>query len=907
MATCTVFISSTSEDLKGLYRNAVRTAAEMAGFRVVGMESFGASERPPVHECLARVKECDVVVVVVAHRYGWVPEQEDGGTKSITWIECEYALQEGKAVLAFVVDPGTNWPAELKDSYRGTVAIEAETDTPELIAGVKRDVRGLKAFKEWLDSKTMRTLFKNPDDLRAEVLSALHRWLDRNPRCKSREPVAVGDPAAYLKWLREQTGTIDIRGFGVGSGKVHHFPIEDLYIPLTTAGGPGEEQVREWKPMDLREALEHRRLVVVGDPGSGKSTFLKRITYGMAGDALGGGGKFPMLIKVADLIGYMQRYPRQAGPEAAQWLVHCLKDKSEECGWGLNGEFFSGKLTGGSGVVLLDGLDEAADRTERETVARLVENATGVYRDCQFVVTTRPGAYQGLALLKDFHEASIDPLEPDMIETFLDHWCQTLYTESVELARDHRKELSDALGNVPEIRRMARNPVMLTALAVVHYNQAHLPEQRAELYDSILTWLARARKDKPGREKPDRCLVLFRELALKMQNHPDGRQRRVGMGWAAECLAPEFTQAPDRDRKTRAIQFLEEETTDSGIIVSRGGQIEFWHLTFQEYLAALAINGRGEAEQIKLLLERDEKIYLVEWREVALLLAGILGKQGKEKVDWLVSEMLGRTPSELPKQARTAGLIGSMVRDLQPIAYEPKDPGYAQLLGKVMAIFEKGKTKGIDLKTRVGAAEALDQANPSRRLRTPGQEDYWVKTGKFRTGKFPVTVWEYGQYLGDKEKAEKPPDWDEQVLHLSRPVTNVTWHNAQHYCEWASGKWNMHCGLPSEEQWEFAARGAESRVYPWGPEEPDEYRANFNMMVGEPTPVGMFPDGYTPEGVADMVGNVWEWTRSDYDKESKGVRGASFDDVSSVLGAAVRGRVEPGDGYSVIGFRCVRE
>jgi len=123
------------------------------------------------------------------------------------------------------------------------------------------------------------------------------------------------------------------------------------------------------------------------------------------------------------------------------------------------------------------------------------------------------------------------------------------------------------------------------------------------------------------------------------------------------------------------------------------------------------------------------------------------------------------------------------------------------------------------------------------------------------------------------------------VLHPGRPVVNVSWHDAVKYCAWAK------CGLPSEEQWEAAARGTEGRIYPWGSAEPDDRRANFNKLVGAPTPVGMFPEGNTPEGVADMAGNVWEWTASDWDEEYKVVRGACFDFDASRLRAAYRLRL----------------
>ena len=100
-----VFISSTSEDLKQP-RQAARDAAISAGFLPVMMEYFVASgKEPSLPACLAKVDDAHLVVAIVAHRYGWVPPDQEGGEhKSITWFECEYAIDQGKEVLAFLVD-----------------------------------------------------------------------------------------------------------------------------------------------------------------------------------------------------------------------------------------------------------------------------------------------------------------------------------------------------------------------------------------------------------------------------------------------------------------------------------------------------------------------------------------------------------------------------------------------------------------------------------------------------------------------------------------------------------------------------------------------------------------------------------------------------------------------------------
>lgn len=128
-------------------------------------------------------------------------------------------------------------------------------------------------------------------------------------------------------------------------------------------------------------------------------------------------------------------------------------------------------------------------------------------------------------------------------------------------------------------------------------------------------------------------------------------------------------------------------------------------------------------------------------------------------------------------------------------------------------------------------------------------------------GRFPVTQAQYARLVQDAgyrvpgdwdQRRSTPPSWGQDL-----PVTVVSWEDAMAYCRWAG------LTLPSEAEWEKAARGTDARLFPWGNEEPDQTRCNCGNHLLDYAPVGQFsPQGDSPYGCADMAGNTWEWTRS---------------------------------------------
>lgn len=197
-----------------------------------------------------------------------------------------------------------------------------------------------------------------------------------------------------------------------------------------------------------------------------------------------------------------------------------------------------------------------------------------------------------------------------------------------------------------------------------------------------------------------------------------------------------------------------------------------------------------------------------------------------------------------------------------------------------------------------------------------------VYLNAFYMDKYHVTVGQYAKYLV-ATGLEAPPEWDimNQPQHQKRPVVNVSWSDAATYCKWAGKR------LPTEAEWEKAARGTDGRLYPWGNEAPTRLHANFgkkewaNHMAL--VPVGMFEMGKSPYGIYDLAGNAWEWVNDWYDHDyykkspaknpqgptagkSKVVRGGNWLYIQEFLRSSFRFNAEPSSRQFGYGFRCAK-
>ena len=216
------------------------------------------------------------------------------------------------------------------------------------------------------------------------------------------------------------------------------------------------------------------------------------------------------------------------------------------------------------------------------------------------------------------------------------------------------------------------------------------------------------------------------------------------------------------------------------------------------------------------------------------------------------------------------------------------------------------------------------------------QPQHEVTLTAYSIDRFPVTNAQYAEYLNAASAATATsprlfdfddPDarihrrgerWTSDAGYENHPVVEVPWAGALAYCTWRGKR------LPTEAEWEKAARGTDARRYPWGSDLPDRRRAQYEARYNETAPVDAFPAGVSPYGARDMAGNAWEWVSSAYrpypyraddgreDLKSgavRGTRGGGHDSPASEITTTHRGRDlsrNPASGHHNIGFRCAR-
>ena len=956
-------VKSERDELKGIIDDINQGIAKDRGVRLEVSRweadtyaGFHADGPQGLIDAVLRISECDLFVGIFWKRFG--SPMLDG----MTGTEHEFQL-------AYETWKQTQRP-QIMVYFNQKAAVPK---TPEEADQWKQVLE----FQRQFPKEGLWWSYKGKAQFEKLVRQHLTAWLQQQTSLRVARQDSLRE--AYLAWLMEQVRAVPLSGVdrqSIYEESRRDVDIAAVYTALMSQRPEATEehllrQEGEQRRLSALAVLDAEpRLALLGDSGSGKSTFVNFLALCMVGELLhrteanlevlrtplteddesfdkgkrlqpqpwSHGVLLPLRVVLREFVARSLAFLDANQAVNSDTLLNFLITELPETVRDFAGPLRMELLTQG-GLLLLDGLDEVPEADARRVqVKTAVEQFAATFPKVRILVTSRTYAYQQQDWkLRGFAEAVLAPFSPVQIRTFVERWYAfvgQVRKLTADDMRDRAVQLNTAIECNPRLLEMATRPLLLTLIASLHaWRGGTLPEQREELYADAVELLLDQWDRQKFKRLPDGTYEVAEPSLIEWLrvDHKKMRQLLNRLAFHAHCDQPslmgtaDIAEAPlvngllrlDLGLNVNPGQLITYLRDRAGILEPRGvGIYAFPHRTFQEYLAACHLTDQADfPDNIADLLRTEPN----RWREVTLL-AGAKAVRGAATNVWALVEALCFDEPPEKKTDDERGYWGALLaaqvlienNSLQQIV-ERNRQKVERIRRWLTCILTHGALPPID---RVQAGDALaiigdprfradayylpdepllgfieipagpfvmgsDPAKDEESERRE-QPQHEVILPRYYIARYPVTVAQFAAFV--TEANYEPADKD--CLHgiSNHPVVYVSWHDARKYCEWLTEQ--LHNGegtpaavrdraqrerwevtLPSEAEWEKAARGTDGRIYPWGNTWEDRH-ANPGVSRWRWTnAVGCFPEDRSPYGCEDMAGGVQELTRSMWGKD----------------------------------------
>ena len=710
------------------------------------------------------------------------------------------------------------------------------------------------------------------------------------------------------------------------------------------------------------------RLVILGAPGSGKSTFVKYLALCLAGSGLDDwardanitsldnwphGALTPVYVELRRFVASAHFPADVKTPATADHLWAYIQHELLGEALATYADDLRYDLEHGHAVLILDGLDEVPYpegklKQRQGQLIGLAQSLNTRYATSRIIVASRPYAYEGWTL-PGFQSVTITKFKDNHRTALASRLYRTAGLDE-NAAKEKARALNQQLQQIDD--ELKDRPLFVTLMATIYLSgdSEGLPTRRGALYrESILLLLDRWTQSKPGAPSlieilGDRSLNdLYARLAALAYDVHNTYGDQPGTPEIDEILLYQHLRPLGRSIAVELIPYLSE---NAGVLVCPGQDGEkdvfhFAHRTFQEYLAAahlMTVCTKADSFGLvrDLIMSKPQV-----WRVPCVLAGDVLTDTDRRSNLWgLLDDLLddeitkGMAANDLrwwtvwlasvilqeqkllesDKLRRSEKAIGNQLRDwllALILTSQVLPPAERALCGRVLSLVGDprpgiGNTHFtvVEKDVEVPQITWCDIPAPPNGIFIMGADDQGVNPRRevelsysFKMAKYLVTYQQF-QTFADSGEYNLTEWWvgflteyqPQQLNKQNNPYANhprdrVSWYQAVAFSRWATAKYRaaglidhtVEIRLPTEVEWEYAARDSDERKYPYGPDF-DAIKANTGeTALGQTSAVGLFPDGASPYGVQDMSGNVWEWCLNKYDNPDHLLVGDSGD------------------------------